>query len=217
MPRAYPKGAFAIGSNPQQNNPAPYAPVPPGPAANQGQQPAQGNTPQFYNPQTFGVAPPAQNNPPPQNYNFVPSPANAAPATYATPTTVATAPDLEPLPQTNIAPISRAPEQRTVAPPPTAGAVNTGPRHAPPPSDPIGQGNSPITQVPQLRGKRLLQTGANTYQPNRSAVSRIFFFFLFSGHSLISFVPRNFCSQLLIKEAQHIKMHQQIKEQCSQP
>lgn len=173
MPRAYPKEAFSIGTNQNKGTPTPQYGVPP-PQGNQAmpvQQPSLTTptaTPQFYNPMAFGAAPPTT----------VPTPAYSnqptTPVAYAAPTTVATAPALEPLSQGVVAPVVPSTFTSNVNAPPVSAIPqqNQGPRHAPPPTadaiapPPSAEANmnNPPSAIPnlapggstQMRGKRPL-------------------------------------------------------------
>jgi len=119
--------------------------------------------PQLYNPQTFGIQSQQA-----QGSGVVPPTNNpATPVSFASPTTVATAPALDPMPETDITANFKKPTHQTgSAPPPfNPAVVNSGPRHSPPPAvdQPNGNDQQPTTNTAnnppqqQLRGKRILQ------------------------------------------------------------
>lgn len=189
MGRKYAKEAFSIGSSQsrQTNQPnQPYAPGPPNQPYNP-QQAQQTNVqgtmqpaaPQFYNPQTFGHTPVPTYNP-----NI--SGQQAGQVTYAASTTVATAPSLDPLPQSDLTSQFQAPMRPVVNVPPPAPA-NVGPRHEPPPTS--EQGTQTNTQQQVTRGKRpVLAPTSNPSLGSRSPVCSIFqFIFDQNNHNLFFF------------------------------
>ena len=177
MGRSYPKEAYSIGTSQNQQGTGQQAYAPPNPMATTPTQQMPAN-PQLYNPQTFGIQSQQA-----QGSGVVP-PTNtpATPVSFASPTTVATAPALDPMPETDITANFKKPTHQTgSAPPPfNPAVVNSGPRHSPPPAvdQPNGNDQQPTTNTAnnppqqQLRGKRILQPEPkNPALASRSPVS----------------------------------------------
>lgn len=200
MPRAYPKEAFAIGTNPTTGNAPPSGitnPVnTPPPSTQQGYNMNQPiSTPQFYNPQAFGAAPPVSTPIPSGNQgnfgvNQPPSfDQSSQSVSYATTTTNAVAPTLQPLPQTDLTSTFSNPNTQHVrgTAPPTmqVSQTNQGPRHAPPPTSDNTNTTSnvpshtpptslaPASKVSMVRGKRPIMESNNPSLGSRSPVSFI--------------------------------------------